>query len=118
MSSQPGFVVIEATELETDESSRSFQGHQHGDAGVSLILVDMRPGGRVRLHRHPYEEVFVVQEGRARFTVEAEELEVQAPRIVIVRPGVTHGFMNPGPGPLRQVDIHVSPRMVTEWLED
>jgi mannose-6-phosphate isomerase-like protein (cupin superfamily) len=27
-----------------------------------------------------------------------------------------HGFVNPGPGRLRQVDIHLSPRLITEWL--
>jgi len=33
-----------------------------------LIVVDARPDGGPRLHRHPYEEVFVVQEGTATFT--------------------------------------------------
>jgi mannose-6-phosphate isomerase-like protein (cupin superfamily) len=36
---------------------------------------------------------------------------------VIVRPRVAHKFTNVGPGRLRQVDIHVSPEFVTEWLE-
>jgi hypothetical protein len=29
----------------------------------------------------------------------------------------THGFVNSGDGPLRQVNIHASPRFVTEWIE-
>jgi hypothetical protein len=27
-----------------------------------------------------------------------------------------HAFVNTGDGPLRQVDIHVSPHFATEWL--
>ena len=30
--------------------------------------------------------------------------------------GVPHRFVNSGDGPLRQIDIHVSPRFETEWL--
>jgi quercetin dioxygenase-like cupin family protein len=41
-----------------------FEGVERG-VGVSLIFVDAPPGDGPRLHRHPYEEVFVVQEGEA-----------------------------------------------------
>jgi len=112
-------VVVEPHELHRTEHTDELEGYLHGDASVSLILVDMRPGGAVRLHRHPYGEVFVVQEGRATFTVGPDTLEVTAPpRIVIVSAGVPHAFVNSGDGPLRQVDIHLSDRFVTEWLED
>lgn len=93
------------------------EGHELG-AGVSLIFVDLPPGAGVRLHRHAYQEVFVVREGRATYRVGSETLEVEAPRIVVVEAGVAHGFVNSGDGPLRQVDIHVSDRIVTEWLEN
>jgi hypothetical protein len=29
--------------------------------------------------------------------------------------GQWHGFVNSGDGPLRQIDIHVSPSFSTEW---
>jgi mannose-6-phosphate isomerase-like protein (cupin superfamily) len=44
-------------------------------------------------------------------------VEAVAGQIVIVRPRVAHKFTNAGAGRLRQVDIHVSPEFVTEWLE-
>jgi len=70
------------------------------------------------LHRHPYEEVFLVQEGTATFTAGDETIEVSGGQVVVVPAGVAHGFVNSGSGRLRQVDMHASERFVTEWLED
>jgi len=47
----------------------------------------------------------------------AETLEVGPGELVVVPAGVPHGFTNTGDGPLRQVDIHVSPSFSTEWLD-
>jgi mannose-6-phosphate isomerase-like protein (cupin superfamily) len=94
---------------------RELEGAEHG-AGVSIILVDAQPGRGPALHKHAYEEVFVVQEGRATFTAGDEEREVSAGEIVIVPANTPHRFVNSGDGPLRQVAIHVSPRFATEWL--
>ncbi|HEX2125464.1 MAG TPA: cupin domain-containing protein [Thermoleophilaceae bacterium] len=94
---------------------RELEGAEHG-AGVSIILVDAQPGRGPALHKHAYEEVFVVQEGRATFTAGDEEREVGAGEIVIVPANTPHRFVNSGDGPLRQVAIHVSPRFATEWL--
>jgi mannose-6-phosphate isomerase-like protein (cupin superfamily) len=44
-----------------------------------------------------------------------EELEVGAGQVVVVPAGRWHGFVNSGDGPLKQIDIHVSPRFQTEW---
>jgi mannose-6-phosphate isomerase-like protein (cupin superfamily) len=55
------------------------------------------------------------QEGEATFRLEDGERAVTAGEVVIVPAGEWHGFVNSGDGPLRQIDIHVSPRMSTEW---
>jgi quercetin dioxygenase-like cupin family protein len=96
--------------------SVEYTGEELG-AGVCVILVEMEPGGSVRLHRHPYEEVFIVQAGEARFRLGDEERVVAAPDVIVAPAGVPHGFANKGREPLRQVDIHVSPAFDTEWLE-
>ena len=96
--------------------SVEYTGEELG-AGVCVILVEMEPGGRVRLHRHPYEEVFVVQAGEATFTLGDDERIVTAPDVVVAPAGTPHGFANNGSETLRQVDIHVSPAFDTEWLE-
>jgi quercetin dioxygenase-like cupin family protein len=108
------YVVVDQRELESGE----IEGYRNAGTDISLILVDMPPGGRVRLHRHAYREVFVVQDGQATYRVGSATLEVTAPSVLVVAAGVPHGFVNSGDGRLRQVDIHLSERIVTEWLED
>jgi len=107
------FLVVDREALPESE----LEGLWYGGAGVCLIFVDVEPGEGPRLHRHPYEEVFIVLEGRPRFVVDSETVEATAGQIVIVRARVAHKFANAGPGRLRQIDIHVSPEFVTEWLE-
>lgn len=82
-----------------------------------MIVVNVPPGGGPSLHRHPYEEVFLVQEGTATFTAGDDMIEVGGGQVVVVPAGVAHKFVNSGTGRLRQVDIHASERFVTEWLE-
>jgi mannose-6-phosphate isomerase-like protein (cupin superfamily) len=109
--------VMDLADPTRGADANEFQGHQHG-AGVSFIVVDAPPGGGPRLHRHPYEEVFVVQEGIATFTAGQEVIEASGGQVVVVPAGVPHKFVNSGTGRLRQIDIHASERFVTEWLED
>ncbi|MDQ3793571.1 MAG: cupin domain-containing protein [Actinomycetota bacterium] len=109
--------VLDLADPARGDDANEFQGYRHG-AGVSFIVVDAPPGGGPRLHRHPYEEVFVVQEGSATFTAGEETVEVKGGQVVVVPAGVPHKFVNSGTGRLRQVDIHASERFVTEWLDD
>jgi len=104
--------VIHARGLEGE----NLQGEDHG-ATVSLILDHSAPGQGPRLHRHPYDETWVVQEGSLTFQLGEERLKVQAGDIVIAPPGVPHKFTNDGPDASRMVCIHASPTMRTEWLE-
>lgn len=86
-------------------------------AQVSVIAVDAAPGGGPGLHRHPYEEVFVVLEGEATFILGDGQQVAHAGDVVVAAAGVPHAFTNTGAGRLRQVDVHVSPRFETEWLD-
>jgi mannose-6-phosphate isomerase-like protein (cupin superfamily) len=108
--------VLDMADLAPGETSYEFQGYDH-DAGVSFIVIDAPPGSGPKLHKHPYEEVFVVQEGAATFTAGEEIIEASAGQVVMVPAGVPHKFVNSGAGRLRQIDIHASERFVTEWLE-
>ena len=108
------YLVVERDELRDSE----LRGCEYGDVNVSLIFVDVGPGEGPRLHRHAYEEIFIMLEGQTRFTVGAHTVEAQAGQIIIVRAGVAHKFVNVGEGRLRQIDIHPSGTFVTEWLED
>src|ERR671916_1050021 len=102
--------IIDIADLAHGETAYEFEGYHYGDTGISFIVVDAPPGSGPRLHRHPYEEVFVVQEGSATFTAGDEVVEVNGGQVAMVEAGVPHKFVNTGAGPLRQVDIHASER--------
>jgi mannose-6-phosphate isomerase-like protein (cupin superfamily) len=70
-----------------------------------------------RLHVHPYDETFIVTEGRARFFVGDEVVDAVAGEVVIGPKGVPHKFENAGPGRLQTIDIHHSPRWIQTDLE-
>jgi mannose-6-phosphate isomerase-like protein (cupin superfamily) len=104
--------VIKAGTLETG----NLKGVDYG-ATVSLILDHSEPGHGPRLHRHPYDETWVVIEGNLTFQAGEERFKAGPGDIVIVPPDVPHKFTNDGPGRSNMVCIHASPTMITEWLE-
>jgi mannose-6-phosphate isomerase-like protein (cupin superfamily) len=111
------YTILEREDLPYDGNTYEFQGI-HQDTNVSFIWVDMLPGAAIRLHKHPYEEIFIIQEGLATFTVGSDTLEARAGQIVVVPAEVPHKFMNRTNGQLKQIDIHVSKQFLTDWLED
>ena len=52
--------------------SHEFVGAERGDTGVSAYLVNAPPGRGPVLHRHPYDKVAFIREGRALWTVEGD----------------------------------------------
>lgn len=94
----------------------TLRGADHGTT-ISLILDESDPGGGPRLHRHTYDETWVVIAGNISFQAGEEHLDAGPGDVVIVAPGVPHKFTNAGPDRSQLVCIHASPRMITEWLE-
>jgi quercetin dioxygenase-like cupin family protein len=56
--------TIDLDGLERLAHTDEFEGVRFG-VDVSFILVDMPPASWVRLHQHPYAEIFIVQQGQA-----------------------------------------------------
>jgi mannose-6-phosphate isomerase-like protein (cupin superfamily) len=110
--------ILNRDDLPYDGNTYEFQGIQYPDTNVSFIWVDMPPGGTIRLHKHPYEEIFIIQEGLATFTVDSATLEARAGQIIIVPAEVPHKFMNLSDKQLKQIDIHMNKQFITDWLED
>jgi quercetin dioxygenase-like cupin family protein len=104
--------VINAEALPTG----NLRGADHG-ATVSVILDHSEPGQGPRLHKHPYDETWVVNDGNLTFQAGDERLNAGPGDIVIVPPDTPHKFTNNGPGDASLVCIHASPTFVTEWLE-
>ena len=97
-------------------SSHQFVGADNGDTGVSVFLFNGKPGSGPGPHRHPYDEVQFIKEGRGRYTVNGETFEAAAGDIFVIKAGEVHSFKNIGDGPLVQLDIHLSPRFIQENL--
>jgi len=70
-----------------------------------------------KLHVHPYDELFVVQEGNVRFFVGDQVIDAVAGETVLGPAGVPHKFVNLGPGRMQTMDIHLSPRWIQTDLE-
>jgi quercetin dioxygenase-like cupin family protein len=109
---------VNKDDLPSSSTSHRFEGHDFGDVPLSFHWTDAPPGTGPKLHRHPYAEVFVIQDGQVTFTVDDETIEASGGEIVIVPAGHPHKFVNAGPGPARHLDIHTSSQMSTEWLEN
>src|SRR5215213_7131970 len=110
--------VISNDELPNDGSVYTFEGYQYGDVDVSFFLSEMAPAKEPDLHKHPYDEIFAVQEGQLTFTVGEDTLKATGSQIVIATAGAPHKFVNSGTRRARHIDIHTSRRMITDWLED
>ena len=104
--------IIHAQEL----GIHRLEGAPH-HATISLILNTSEPGEGPRLHRHPYDETFVVEAGNVTFQL-GDELHLARPGDVLIVPAnVPHKFTNDGPGRSKLVCIHAAPKIIGEWLE-
>ena len=97
-------------------SSYNFVGADNGDVSVSVFLFRGNRGAGPGPHRHPYDEIQFVQEGRGRWVVDGKEFEGGAGDIFVIKAGEVHSFKNVGETPLVQLDVHLSPRFIQENL--
>jgi mannose-6-phosphate isomerase-like protein (cupin superfamily) len=95
-----------------------FQGKDYGGIPLSFFWMQLPPDEGPKLHFHPYDEIFVILEGRATFTLGESTSEVEAGNIVIGPAGVPHKFSQTGEGSLRIVTIHPSPKTIGTRVED
>jgi quercetin dioxygenase-like cupin family protein len=104
--------LIKTNPLETER----IEGAAHG-ATISLILDCSAPGDGPRLHRHPYDETWVVIDGSLEFQSGQERLQAGPGDVIIVPADTPHKFTNRGPDRSRLVCIHANPTVIGEWLE-
>ena len=109
-------LLIHSNQLPGGNSAREFEGKVYG-AGLTLILIDVETGHGPNLHRHPYEEIFVVHAGTGSFVVDESEVQATAGDIVVAPAGTAHRFVNSGRDRLQLTAIHHNANFVTEWLK-
>lgn len=98
-----------------------FRGSVNGEVlntGMTVLTYgNDEPGTGPGLHVHPYDELFVVQQGTGRFFIGDEVIDAAAGEIVLGPAAVPHRFINLGPGRFQTVDIHLSPTWIQTNLE-
>jgi quercetin dioxygenase-like cupin family protein len=104
---------IEVSDLPGNLVGR-FEGKDRGSS-VSFFIGTFELGSGPGLHRHPYDETFIVEAGSATFTVGDEILELSAGQIAVVPANTPHKFVS-GEG-FRLISIAPSDHMAQEDLE-
>jgi quercetin dioxygenase-like cupin family protein len=104
---------IEVSDLPGNLIGR-FEGKEHGSS-VSFFVGTFDAGTGPGLHRHPYDETFIVEAGSATFTVGDETFELQAGQIAVVAANTPHKFVS-GEG-FRLISIGPSDQMEQENLD-
>lgn len=112
-----GGIVARLEDLPYGERSRRFEGEGRGSSVSFFVIAADEPDYGPVLHRHPYEETFIVLGGAATFEVEGETVEAAAGDVVVAPPNARHKFTNTGAETLRMVTIHPAPKMEQEDLE-
>lgn len=102
---------------EADVWQGEFEGAIFGTNVSVMFYTTDQIGHGPNLHRHPYDEVFIIRQGRALFTVGDQQLEATAGQIVFGPANVAHKYINIGPGRLEMTDLHVAASFVQENLE-
>lgn len=103
---------------EPDTWQGEFEGKAFG-ANVSVMFYTTdKIGGGPALHKHPYDEVFIIRQGRALFTVGDQQIEAAAGQIVFGPANIPHKFVNLGPGRLETTDLHITNAFSSEWLPE
>jgi mannose-6-phosphate isomerase-like protein (cupin superfamily) len=69
----------------------------------------IQPKGGIGAHFHNQcEEMFVILDGEAQFTIDGRTATVKGPAGVLCRAGHSHAIYNPGPGPVQWMNLNVS----------
>jgi quercetin dioxygenase-like cupin family protein len=97
-------------------SSHEFVGAEQGNTNVSVFLYNGKPGAGPGPHRHPYDEIQFIREGRGMWTVNDMTFEGGPGDIFIIKAGEIQSFKAIGDSALVQLDIHLSPRFIQENL--
>jgi quercetin dioxygenase-like cupin family protein len=110
--------TLPSVKLNGEVAAHIFDGGAYGDLGSSAFIVDVAPGTGPRRHKHPYGEIFIIIEGTVRLEADGEVVEATPEDICVVPSGVPHAFTNVGTTRAKMVNVHVTDKVVTEFVDD
>ncbi len=93
------------------------EGSRFGLDHLTFVLGETAPGGTIPLHRHTYEELFIVHGGRGAYTVGEATVEAGPGDVALIPSGVAHRFVNDGAETLYHTAVHAKGTFELEYLE-
>lgn len=112
--------VLQRADWPVDD--HEWRGRSEGkDLGTNVTVLFFSSdtiGAGPPLHVHPYDEVSIVRQGRAKFTIGSETFEAEAGQILFGPAHVPHKFVNLGPGRLETTDIHLNDRFIQTEIDE
>lgn len=115
-------VVVHRDQWSTASEQHFWKGAAEGTSlgtnATVLFYTTDKVGEGPRLHVHPYDEIFIVRQGRAMFTIGNQRIAAEAGDVLMGPANVPHKFHNLGPGILETTDIHLAPEWVQSNLPD
>ena len=112
----PKPAVFKLSELTVSPTAALFEGHRRAGVDVSIFVTRTPPQRAVELHVHPYAETFLLLEGRGRWTMGDEVVELEPEQMLVVPPDTPHGFRNIGEVALLVVSAHERGTLSQTWL--
>jgi mannose-6-phosphate isomerase-like protein (cupin superfamily) len=91
--------------------------HTEHRLGLIEAIVPPGPAGPPQHVHHEHDEIFIVTEGRLRFTSGSESVDVEAGSCVTIPPGTPHTFSNPFGEQARFVGT-LTPDLYVEYFRD
>ncbi|MGI9490166.1 MAG: cupin domain-containing protein [Geminicoccaceae bacterium] len=117
MNAQPRLLKRGDWAKEDDQWVGRVEGRNLGTNATVLFFSSDEIGDGPSLHVHTYDEIFIIRQGRARFTIGDQTLEAEAGDILFGPANIPHKFENLGPGRLETTDIHLSAHFAQTELE-
>jgi mannose-6-phosphate isomerase-like protein (cupin superfamily) len=114
MTKQPILMKRDQWAKKPDQWHGRFEGYNLGGANVTVLFFSSDElGDGPPLHFHPYDEIFIIQEGTALFTVDGQMIEAKAGRLSLPQQRRITSVENTGPGRLATTDIHCNERFIS-----
>ena len=96
---------IDWREIRKGVEQKAFSG-----SGATLALHRLIPGHEPKPHSHPHEQIAYIIEGRMRFHIGAETIELGPGGLVVIPGGVTHWGEVLGDEPVLNLDVFTPKR--------
>jgi len=84
---------------------------------ISVSFLEFPPFARIPPHRHPNEQIGIVEDGELEYTIGDRTMVCRKGMAFLVPPNTTHSAAVVSEQPVRLVDVFTPPRRFTEPLK-